>query len=926
MGSPGATVSRSADGVEYKHLPWVVRSVEGDEAEKYEKASKRLQRIQDEISKVIVGQEDMREKLLTAILCDGNVLLESYPGLGKTKTVHTMSRVLGLDFSRIQNTPDLMPSDITGTQIINDTDQGKEFEFQRGPIFANMVLADEINRATPKTQAALLEAMQEKQVTAGNKTYDLDDPFFVMATQNPIDQEGSLHPEETIFVDGQTRTAADALEHAKTEGIKIEEGDGLALYDADLSTQSLGPRGSIEEKECMIYEKQYSGQVFDIETKTGRNITVSGNHPFLVNDSGAIEWRKAEELSTGDRLVSPSRLDTQTSDIPTHSEVLDALDQEFHVVRSQEVEELKQRLVNGECLSPSQLDDLRAASGLSKRQLASETDFSYDQVLGFFDGFENGAAEQISDVLLNRDIKESDILESHRIHRLEDELSEEDAGFFVAFVEAEGVHTENQIRISQKILEDRFDTWVELAESVGCDIAVRERGGCREATVRSKPFVRYLEERYALGQPGKKSSMPQDFVDAYLETMILTESHFDPGRRRITFTQKDKELLNSVAYLLLRKGIQPWIYEEEEKHRLRIQGEDVATYLEEFEWRGQAPEEQEFESAHRTVPVDPDTAREAFEYLGCGNINGISNRQWYNSFRALQSRRDRMQTNHLRSFVEDMESLLERRKNHEYEEINEKAKSCGLTIQELTQRTELTKHSIYSGGRSEQNDFVEAEKSRRLEEAATKIRRLRSLLEADVIYDEIKSIESVEYDGPVIGLAVPGSHNYVAGMGACGINHNTYPLPEAQTDRFMMKVKLDYPNQTDEEEIVNRFTSTLDFDPELEQVLSEKSVIKLQQFTRQVPIADDIRDRAVELAAATRSHDELEFGASPRGSMNLVLAGKARALIQGRDYVSAEDINEMAIPVLRHRIGLSFQAEKQGKTPEDIVEDIVQKT
>ncbi len=318
--------------------------VEGDEAEKYEKASKRLQRIQDEISKVIVGQEDMREKLLTAILCDGNVLLESYPGLGKTKTVHTMSRVLGLGFSRIQNTPDLMPSDITGTQIINDTDQGKEFEFQRGPIFANMVLADEINRATPKTQAALLEAMQEKQVTAGNKTYDLDDPFFVMATQNPIDQEG------------------------------------------------------------------------------------------------------------------------------------------------------------------------------------------------------------------------------------------------------------------------------------------------------------------------------------------------------------------------------------------------------------------------------------------------------------------------------------------------------------------------------------------------------------------------------------------------------TYPLPEAQTDRFMMKVKLDYPDQSDEEEIVNRFTSTLDFDPELEQVLSEKSVTKLQQFTRQVPIADDIRDRAVELAAATRSHDELEFGASPRGSMNLVLAGKARALIQGRDYVSAEDINEMAIPVLRHRIGLSFQAEKQGKTPEDVVNDIVEKT
>ncbi|MFB6145600.1 MAG: AAA family ATPase [Candidatus Nanohaloarchaea archaeon] len=162
-----------------------------DEAGKYEKASEKLNEVLEETSKVMVGQRDIIENVLISILCDGNVLLESYPGLGKTKMVRTLSKVLGLDFSRIQNTPDLMPSDITGTHIIDEHGSEKEFIFQKGPIFANMILADEINRATPKTQSALLEAMEEKQVTAGNQSYDLDKPFFLMATQNPIDQEGT---------------------------------------------------------------------------------------------------------------------------------------------------------------------------------------------------------------------------------------------------------------------------------------------------------------------------------------------------------------------------------------------------------------------------------------------------------------------------------------------------------------------------------------------------------------------------------------------------------------------------------------------------------------------------------------------------------------------------------------------------------------
>ena len=147
--------------------------------------------LQKEAGKVIVGQQDVMEQILIAILCDGNALLEGYPGLAKTLTVRTLAQLMDLKFSRIQNTPDLMPSDITGTTIIEESSGKRQFKFQPGPIFANVVLADEINRATPKTQSALLEAMQEKQVTVGTNTYKLDLPFFVLATQNPIEQEGT---------------------------------------------------------------------------------------------------------------------------------------------------------------------------------------------------------------------------------------------------------------------------------------------------------------------------------------------------------------------------------------------------------------------------------------------------------------------------------------------------------------------------------------------------------------------------------------------------------------------------------------------------------------------------------------------------------------------------------------------------------------
>src|SRR5438552_645077 len=164
-----------------------------EELSAVEKLQKGYHNMRAELGKVIVGQEAVIEELLIALFCRGHAMLEGVPGLAKTLLISTLSKTLGLSFNRIQFTPDLMPSDITGTEVIEEdkTTGGRQLRFVRGPIFANVILADEINRTPPKTQAALLEAMQEHQVTAGGKQHRLPQPFFVLATQNPIEQEGT---------------------------------------------------------------------------------------------------------------------------------------------------------------------------------------------------------------------------------------------------------------------------------------------------------------------------------------------------------------------------------------------------------------------------------------------------------------------------------------------------------------------------------------------------------------------------------------------------------------------------------------------------------------------------------------------------------------------------------------------------------------
>ena len=207
--------------------------------------------LREEIGKVIVGQDAIVDGTLNALFANGHVLLEGVPGLGKTLLVRTLSQVLDLSFNRIQFTPDLMPADVLGTNMVHETDEGKRaFEFQHGPIFAHLVLADEINRATPKTQSAMLEAMQERSVTIGGEIRKLDLPFFVLATQNPIDQEGTYPLPEAqldrffykLLVDYPSAGELSEIVTRTTEGTKVQVSkvvDGATLIELQQLVQQV---------------------------------------------------------------------------------------------------------------------------------------------------------------------------------------------------------------------------------------------------------------------------------------------------------------------------------------------------------------------------------------------------------------------------------------------------------------------------------------------------------------------------------------------------------------------------------------------------------------------------------------------------------------------------------------------------------------
>jgi MoxR-like ATPase len=287
------------------------RSDPGSAATDVDALQERLGRVRQEVAKRIVGQAEVVERLIVCVLADGNALLESNPGLGKTTMVRTLADATDLEFSRIQNTPDLMPSDITGTEIIRESGGNREFVFERGPLFANVVLADEINRATPKTQAALLEAMQEKQVTAAGETHALPRPFFVLATQNPIDQEGTYPLPEAqtdrfllkLLLDYPTDEEERAIVDLYTEGRPAPDVEKVLTREEIREAQSLVREVPIAEdlRDRAIRLVRATREADDVEfgasPRASMGLVLTAKARAFLRGRNHVSWEDVEAMA-----------------------------------------------------------------------------------------------------------------------------------------------------------------------------------------------------------------------------------------------------------------------------------------------------------------------------------------------------------------------------------------------------------------------------------------------------------------------------------------------------------------------------------------------------------------------------------------------------------------------------------------------------
>jgi MoxR-like ATPase len=283
-------------------------------------ASETTQSVIDEILGAVIGEREFMETVMVGVLSRGHVLLEDVPGTGKTLTASSLATALGLEFSRIQFTPDLLPSDVTGTHVFNERD--RSFEFSEGPIFANVVLADEINRAPPKTQAALLEAMQERQVTVDGDTHDLPEPFFVIATQNPVEQEGTFElPEAQV----------DRFQVKSSVGYPEEEGEFELLRrraGRDVQTPSVD---SILDPDSVRALRQVAETVHideDVLKYVARVGRATRNHPQVevgVSPRGTqklFESARAHAVIQGREFVTPDDVKQVVEPVLAHRLVL----------------------------------------------------------------------------------------------------------------------------------------------------------------------------------------------------------------------------------------------------------------------------------------------------------------------------------------------------------------------------------------------------------------------------------------------------------------------------------------------------------------------------------------------------------------------------------------------------------------------------
>ncbi|MFH1209901.1 MAG: AAA family ATPase [archaeon] len=923
--------------------------------------------VRKELGKVVIGQEQVVDGVIRGLIANGHVLVEGIPGIAKTLIIKALAVISGCQFSRIQFTVDLLPTDIVG---ITTYDEKKGFYTAKGPIFSNFVIADEINRAPPKTQSALLEAMQERQATIGKETYPMMDPFFVMATQNPIESSGSLVINENVFMNGKLIKGKDLYKLVKKSG-KLKSSNAYGdIYESKNSwTYALNDKNKLIKTRCMPYFVNYDGYVYEVKSRYGRTIKVSEDHPFLINRQGSNEWMRIKDVTKNDLLICPKQIPDNNLRFPEHLKVINQLKEKYLVVDNKELINVSKKTNNFNDLSTLKNDEfnkLRIVLGLSKKDLSiklfGNNERNYWRLLRFFSGGNNECIRKklINFFIKNKPeinyLKDKTFIESYKITTLNKFDVDEDIIFWLAFILSEGSITKNGVVVYQKNYPEVIERFIKVSEEkIGVKVSdVSERNGCRSVCIRSKALVDYVKARFFI----KNKNIPYEYISLsshlrkeFLKTFVSLESSVKEDD--LHFVQKSKQSVDVISYLLLKNGFLHQIRQRKDGiFSLRIRDkEDIFNYLEKIGWIDNRKIDFKRDSFNykKIIRINPSDIFDLVRLMGLNSFHtykdrtDLLNRKWYCGYKSLKNGNINISKKIFDEMISDLDNEIKIRKNVDLNntDLHKLAVLAGISIENVSESIGCSHNSVYSLYQKNNTiyknnieTYIRNEFIRRLIKADKVFRNLKKLDSEDIIYDNILSIKRIRYKGKIFGLSVPIYHNYIGGFGACGINHNTYQLPQAQLDRFLFKVLIGYPNMNDEEIILNTNVSLRKFEEyKLKSIITPKEIIKLQRINQEVYVNKELEKYIVKVVDATRHPDKyklklgkyIEWGASPRASIGIFIASKADALMRGKNYVTPENIKNVAYDVLRHRVLLNYEGQAEKITTDDVVKEILYK-
>lgn len=854
-------------------------SVAKPNIELVKKYQKTLQAVRNESSNIIVGQEEVINGLLSALLCDGHVLLEGIPGIAKTLIVRTIAKVTGCQYSRIQFTADLLPTDLVGlTTYIKEKD---EFHITKGPVFANFVIADEINRSPPKC------VLKDTEILMPN---------------------GSINNIEKVFND------------YSGDLVLKENNEEFYIPKKELKVMSFDPRDKkIKPKTVKyLYKQLTKNPYYEITLKSGRTIKTSPVHPFFSFNGRNVYNIPAQELKIDDCVLIPKRINLNYDNKLNYKEEIlkEVKDARNEIIRRQKLYEKVQKLKYkkiAEIKKDLNLDD--KDSRLAKLYLKYKPKYIDLEI------------NENSFIIIPK--KPGEIKSIIMPSEVTKELSH-----FIALLISEGSQNKNKFCLSMRDKEivEYFIKLLNNLFAINTNLYRDKRDGQYRIVLSSKLLEKLLFAlNYKLDSKADNKDIPNFIMQASDDVIkeflgMYYEGDGGVSRDCIKVVTKSRQLANKISYLLLRFGLVARINHEFTKtncgegyfYNLRLYGNDLNIFRDKVGFFSEAKNNKLTEccgnvsvNKNDTIPYIHSKIRELRKN------NNITHTQFYNATGMHAHNLE----NHNNRFGISRHSLkLICQSLNGFEELNEIVKSdfyCDY-VKSITITYPKNDYYLYDFTIDETHSFIGGFGGIILHNTQSAL--LESMQEKQVTI----GTKTYKLPDPFFVMA---TQNPIESSGV-------YPLPEAQIDRFLFKIKIEYPKFSEESQILKKNITLQRFDEvNLRSVTNPKEILKMQDFVKNVYLSKDVENYVIRLVDATRnphkykinSGQYIEWGCSPRASIGLYIAAKAEALIKGNNYVTPAHVKAVAHNVMRHRILLNYEGQAENIKTDDIITEVLSK-